>query len=102
MNEAARREATVEVEIYGSTYRVRGEEDSSRLQDLATLVDRKMRDVGSRVSTVDTTKIAILAALNIADELVRSREERDVELQSSELVEKVAGLAGELERALEC
>jgi cell division protein ZapA (FtsZ GTPase activity inhibitor) len=40
------------------------------------LVDHKMREVAGRSSSVDRAKIAILAALNIADELARLRAER--------------------------
>ena len=89
---------TLEVDIFGATYHVRGDNDPERLQELAALVDAKMREVASHVATVDTTKIAILAALNIADELFNCRMVRDGE--RGEISEKMTGLAGELESAL--
>ena len=93
---------TVEVEIFGSTYRVRGEEDSDQLQELAGLVDRKMREIATQTTTVDTTKIAILAALNFAEELRRARDGHDEQRDEvEEIEEKVAGLAGRLETALD-
>ena len=89
---------TVEVEIYGSTYHVRGENDGSYLQELAALVDQKMQEVAEHLSNADRTKIAILAALNLADELVRLRAV-STETQSS-VAGKGTELTGELDQAL--
>lgn len=61
------------VEIYGETYNVRGEGDPDYLKELAELVDARMHEIASRVSTVDVKKIAILAALNIADQFTRQQ-----------------------------
>ncbi|HMC83060.1 MAG TPA: cell division protein ZapA [Candidatus Polarisedimenticolia bacterium] len=63
-----KRHTLVPVEIYGQTYNLRGEGDSSYITDLAAFVDRKMREVSDHTATVDSLKVAILAALNIADE----------------------------------
>jgi cell division protein ZapA len=65
------------VEIFGQTYNVRGEGDPNYFTELARLVDTRMRDVAAQVATVDPLKIAILAALNIADEFSRLRKEHD-------------------------
>ena len=94
---AAKETAPIEVEIFGSVYQVRGEKDSERLHSLAEMVDRKMREIGQHVSTVNTSKIAILAALNLADELVQCRT--DQEGERAEIDGKVAELAGKLESA---
>lgn len=58
----------VQVEIYGQSYNLRGEGEVGYIQDLAAYVDRKMREVSEATATVDSLKVAILAALNIADE----------------------------------
>jgi cell division protein ZapA len=90
---------STEVEIFGAVYSVRGSDDRGYLQGLADLVDRKMREVAQQVNTADTARIAILAALNLADELL-SLEKR----QEGERVlirEKVAELTEELAGALE-
>jgi len=58
----------VQVEIYGQSYNLRGEGEAGYIQDLASYVDRKMREVSEVTATVDSLKVAILAALNIADE----------------------------------
>jgi len=63
----------VQVEISGQSYNLRGEGDPNDIRDLAAYVDRKMREVSDATSTVDSLKVAILAALNIADESRRGR-----------------------------
>lgn len=68
---------SIPVEIFGQTYNVRGEGDPNYLAELARFVDSRMRDVAAEVSTVDAMKIAILAALNIADEFSRYRKQRE-------------------------
>jgi cell division protein ZapA len=89
---------TTAVEIFGSVYHVRGSDDTGYFQSLADLVDRKMREVAQHASTGDTSRIAILAALNLADELFRIQSRQEGE--RVEIREKVAELAEELSRAL--
>lgn len=96
---AARSTTSVDVEIFGSVYHVRGEHDRDYLEKLAKIVDGKMREIGNQVPTVDTGKIAILAALNLADELLRCTYQQEGE--RGELMEKVEELTGELATALE-
>jgi cell division protein ZapA len=69
--------ASTNVEIFGQTYSVRGDGDPNYLLELARFVDSRMRDVAAQVATVDPAKIAILAALNIADEFSRYRRQRE-------------------------
>ena len=95
---ASKTTTATEVEIFGSVYNVRGEKDPEYLQELADLVDGRMRDIAQQVSTVDSAKIAILAALNIADELFQCQ--RHQEGSRVEVEERVAELAGELGKAL--
>jgi cell division protein ZapA len=91
--------ATTEVRIFGATYHLRGNaEESGHFQALADLVDGKMREVAQHVSTGDTARIAILAALNLADELSQLRKQQEGE--RVEITEKAARLAQELARAL--
>ena len=59
----------ISVDIYDQTYHLRGE-DSEYIRRLADIVDAKMRAVASHGKTVDSLRVAVLAALNIADELV--------------------------------
>ena len=64
------------VEIFGQTYNVRGNGDPDYLAELARFVDTRMREVAAQVATVDPAKIAILAALNIADEFSRFKHQK--------------------------
>ena len=63
----------VQVDIYGQSYNLRGDGEVGYLQELAGYVDRRMREVADATATVDSLKVAILAALNIADESRRGR-----------------------------
>ncbi len=92
---------TTEVEIFGAVYHVRGKDDGGYLQDLARKVDRTMREISERVATVDTAKIAILAALNLADELSRCQTQRGDGDGIEELEERIAALTEELSEALD-
>ncbi len=95
---AARSTTATDVEIFGAVYHVRGEKDPEYLQELAAHVDHQMREVAQQVTTVDSVKIAILTALNIADELFQCRKQQDGDRVRIE--EKVAELSGELGKAL--
>jgi len=71
-----KRGSVTQVEIFGQTYNVRAEGDSSYVHDLARFVDSRMKEVAEQTATVDTTKIAILAALNITDDLKQTEKRR--------------------------
>lgn len=64
----------IKVDIYDQTYHVAGDLDPAYVEKLARLVDTKMREVARATGTVDTVKVAVLAALGIADELFTLRE----------------------------
>ncbi len=64
------------VDIYDQLYHLRGP-DPKYLEQLAALVDAKMRAVAQHGSTVDSLRVAVLAALNIADELVTLQHQRE-------------------------
>ena len=66
----------VTVRIYGEAYPLRTTESAARLEELARHVDQRMREVAASGKVVVTSKLAVLAALHIADELYRLREER--------------------------
>ena len=58
----------ITVSIYDQTYHLRGE-DANHIRELADMVDGKMRAVAAHGRTVDSLRVAVLAALNLADEL---------------------------------
>jgi len=63
----------VHVEIHGQRYAIRSELDPQYVAELAALVDEKMQLASRELVTTDTLRVAVIAALNIADELVRTR-----------------------------
>jgi cell division protein ZapA len=67
----------VKVQIFGQTYTIRGELDERYVQKLAAYVDEKMSAIADVTATVDTQKVAVLAALAIADELHTIRKDRN-------------------------
>lgn len=67
----------VKVEIYGDSYSVRGSADEEHLVALAQYVDQKMKHIGGKFQNLPLSKIAVLAALNIADELSKLQEDYD-------------------------
>lgn len=88
---------TIKVEIYDQAYTVRSDGDPEYLKQLAEYVDQRMREISSGTLTVDSRKVAILAALYIADELHqlrKSHEQADDQLASrsaecSELLDRL-------------
>ena len=64
----------VSVEIHGQRYPVKSRLAPDYVSELAAYVDEKMRVASDEVSSSDSMKIAVLAALNIADEFFRCRE----------------------------
>jgi cell division protein ZapA len=67
------REEVVVVDIYDQVYQLSGT-DAEQIERLAAMVDDKMRTVSQQGATVDSLRVAVLAALNIADELLTLRE----------------------------
>ena len=66
--------SSVSVDIYDQTYHLRAH-DPVYIEKLANMVDAKMRAVSANGNTVDSLRVAVLAALNIADELMRLQEQ---------------------------
>lgn len=65
----------VNVKIYSRDYTLRTSGDRERLEFLGTQVDTRMREIAKDSGTVDTLKVAVLAALSLADDLLRCKEE---------------------------
>jgi cell division protein ZapA len=71
----------VQVQIYGQSYTIRGEAEQDYILGVAAYVDRKMHEVTEKlpVASVSSSlsKVAVLAGLNIADELMKERAQRE-------------------------
>ena len=96
---------SVSVDIYDQIYHLRGT-DPAYIESLAHSVDAKMRAVSSHGGTVDSLRVAVLAALNIADELATLRQRYESlagnASQSQNTMRSRAGsLAGMLDEVLE-
>jgi len=89
----------VQVEIFGQTYNLRGRGDAGYLRALAAHVDGRMREISEATRTVDTLKLAVLTALNIADECFQLRRDRGEGAQR-EWSEKAGQFADMLDRFL--
>jgi cell division protein ZapA len=63
----------IRVNIFGSEYTLRADNDSKIVEKIAQYVDEKMRDIDKTQTLKSTTRVAILAALNIAEELFQER-----------------------------
>jgi cell division protein ZapA len=95
----------VSVDIYDQVYTLRGT-DPDHIQRLASVVDEKMRAVAAHGTTVDSLRVAVLAALNIADELMRLRSRYDtlartVGQTETSMRSRAGTLAGMLDEVLE-
>lgn len=101
MGGSARR---IEIEIFGQSFSVMAD-DEARLREVAAYVDRQMKDLSRTTSTVDSFRLAVLAALNIADER-REMEARAAESEKAAnarvaaLSEKASKLAQAVDQAL--
>jgi len=88
------------VKIYGENYPLKTTESAARLEELARYVDTRMREVAASGKVVVTSKIAVLAALHIADDLFRARENPARDPQPADLEQRLSALAATLENAL--
>lgn len=95
---------SIAVKIYDQTYNLRGD-DPAHIDQLARVVDGKMRAVSAHGATVDSLRVAVLAALNIADELTELRTRHYDLLRSLDMAEtasrtRASSLAHMLDEAL--
>jgi cell division protein ZapA len=89
----------VRVEIFDQEYQIKGGLDPQYLGVLAKYVDEKMRQIAARSHNVDSARVAVLAALNIADEFHQVKTKYDSIAQQVE--QKVGACNEVLDRWLE-
>jgi len=87
----------IEVKIFGETFTVTSEDESKYVQELATFVDQRMRrfDQQTKTSPLAPLRVAIMAALSIADEYLKARK------QNTEDTEKLERITAKLLSRLE-
>src|SRR6201987_2495424 len=88
---------SVRVEIFDQAYNLRGS-DADYIIKLADYVDSKMRAVAEQTNTIDTVRLAVLAALNIADEYHLLK--RNSHPGSVSYVQRATGLSDALDEVL--
>lgn len=81
----------VEVEIFGQRYSLKSEFPEEQVKKVAAYVDGKMREVAEGTTSVDSLHIAILTALNVAQEYLREKGEKE------ELLQRIKDKADRLE-----
>ena len=89
----------VNVQIFGHSYTIRGEADEKYILGVAAYVDRKMREITEKLPVASLSKVAILASLNIADELFKERARQEAQQQA--LGNRAARLNAVLDELLE-
>jgi cell division protein ZapA len=92
--------AYVTVTIYDQTYHLSGQ-DADHIRELAEHVDAKMRAVAAQGRTVDSLRVAVLAALNLADELSQASAGQPVTGDARLGHARAASLRGLLDEVLE-
>jgi cell division protein ZapA len=88
-------ERIVPVVIHGQRYPVRSSLSPAYVAELAAYVDEKIRNAADQNQTNDSLRVAVLAALNLADEVFRYRQDRQ------ESAGALATRAGEIERLVD-
>jgi cell division protein ZapA len=88
------KERLVDIKVFGQTYTVRTDTEEAYMQEVAKYVNEKMEEVLKKTKSVSTLNVAILTALNIADDLLKEKEKRmallrEIEVKSRDLVDKI-------------
>ena len=90
----------VKVTIYGQEYTIKAPADATYIKNIAEYVDEKMREVQEELSTPQVpAKVAILAAMNISDDLFAIK--RNHEKSNNEVERKVSSLIQVVEEAIQ-
>ena len=88
----------VTVQIYDQTYHLSGQ-NAEHIRSLAELVDTRMRAVAEQGRTVDSLRVAVLAALNLADELTQANKAGGADVRQAHA--RAISLRGLLDEVLE-
>jgi cell division protein ZapA len=89
----------MKVEIYDQIYNINSDQNDEYVKEIADYVDGKMREIAEATRIADSLKVAVLASLNIADELFTLRERRaELEVPLRKRVEKCIAM---VEKAIE-
>ena len=65
----------VRVQVFGSEYRIASDTDPEHIREVASYIDQKMREIASALALRNRSTVAILTAVNLAEELFKIEEE---------------------------
>ncbi len=74
------RKQSVRVNIFGEDYPIKGDTNTRYILRVGKYVDQKMREVADKITNKSPLKVAVLAAMNITDELFKEKEEKEKKL----------------------
>lgn len=94
---------SMSLELFGQSFTVVSDNDEQRIRDIVDFVNRRLEEIRDSSRRVQTDQIALLAALNIAEELFQERQkrqklERQVRDRSLELLNRIDDLARDIDR----
>jgi cell division protein ZapA len=94
VQDGKKKENLVEIRVFGQTFTVKTDSEEAHIQEVARYVNDKIDEILKRTKTVSSLNVAILTALNIADDLMKERDRRmallkEVGMKSRDLVEKI-------------
>jgi cell division protein ZapA len=68
----------VTVDIYGQPYTIVGAESASHIREVASMVDEKMREISAKNRSLDTSKLAVLTAVNAMHDYLKVQEQLNI------------------------
>ncbi len=88
------KERSIDIKVFGQTFTVKTDAGEEHIREVEQCVNTKLDEILKKTRSVSTLNVAILVALNIADELIREREKRmailrEIEAKSKDLMEKI-------------
>ncbi|MCQ6278318.1 cell division protein ZapA [Bacillus sp. EB600] len=69
------RKNRITVDIYGQQYIILGSESTNHIRHVASLVDDKMREIGSKNPSLDVNRLAVLTAVNAVNDYIKIKEQ---------------------------
>ena len=87
-------ENLIEIKVFGQTFTVKSDSEEAHVQEVAQYVNERIVEILKKTRSVSSLNVAILTALNIADDLLKEREKRvallrEIGMKSKDLVEKI-------------
>lgn len=87
-------EKSIDIKVFGQKFTVKADAGEEHIREVEQCVNMKVDEILKKTRSVSTLNVAILVALNIADELIREREKRmaivrEIEVRSKGLMEKI-------------